>query len=253
MRKFIRFLTLYFAPFVSALLILLRVKRVDAYLIEHGIPPWTIGVSLAAGIILVHVFTIISPYKKYEKLDKNKWVLFSYLAEKLKRDYKKGKNGFDLRVNIMVPQRRILFRAEPSTKKGDKKRFSWWGKIFEIVWESEQAYTSKRLEITTNQGVCGMAYRDGKLYAKDLTGGKSDEYNFTNSQYKLTSDLTFVISCPIFKEDSHYSGRPTGKVIGVLNIESSARNANQILNSNVKFVELCEEIISISNVCSKIL
>ena len=253
MRKFPKFLALYFAPLVGIILILLRIEKVEKYLLANGIAPWVIGVLLAAGIILNHFITVFSPFKKYEKLEKNKWILFNELALRLKKDYKKGKNGFDLRVNIMIPKRRFFFRIEPSTGSTDKKRLTWWGKVFKIVWDSEQAYTSKSLKITTNQGVCGMAYREGKLFAKDLTKDKIPEYNFTASQYKLTEDLVFVISCPIFQEDSHYSGKLTNKVIGVLNIESSTKNANQIFEANVKFDELWRETINLSIVCSKIL
>ncbi len=100
-----------------------------------------------------------------------------------------------------------------------------------------------------------MAFRDKKLYAKDLTQPPIPEYNFTKHQYEQTDDLVFVISCPIFKDDKYYLEQSTDNVIGVLNVESSTVGANWIIERSNKneFSRLCNEIVRISDVCSKIL
>ena len=92
-------------------------------------------------------------------------------------------------------------------------------------------------------------YRDGKLYAMDLTKEKSPIYNFTEEQYDITNKLVFVISCPIFKMDSQYAEKVTNEVIGVLNVESNTKAISRILQDSTRF----EEIVRISNVCNKIL
>ena len=75
MRRFREVLTLWFAPVVSVMLVALKVEEVNNVLTRNNVPPWLIGALLAIGVIVVHVITVISPYKKYEKLEKNKWVL----------------------------------------------------------------------------------------------------------------------------------------------------------------------------------
>ncbi|MGZ3851047.1 MAG: hypothetical protein ACXVKI_18085, partial [Flavisolibacter sp.] len=66
-------------------------------------PLFFIGLFLVGATILTHLITVYSPFKKYEKLEKNKWVLVDnitskFLGQQLFSDY-------NIAGNIMIPKK----------------------------------------------------------------------------------------------------------------------------------------------------
>ena len=246
-----RFLALYLTPVVAATLILLRIPQAESFLKGHDIAPLTIGALLAAATLVNHSVNIFSPFKKYEKLEKNKWILFDRLVDDFVKQY--DEKAVKLRLNIMVPERKYAYQLEPSKNEPEQLRRSWVGQIFKVVWYSKNANVNRKLRLTINQGICGKAYQEGDIFGKDFTQPDVSTFNLSKFQLEIVRDLRMLISAPIFEPDSMYNNKPSDKIVGVLNVESLSINSPNLLSKEADRVKIYEEIASLATVCGKIL
>ena len=246
-----RFLALYLTPIVAAIIIFLRIPQAESYLKEVGISPLTIGALLAVATLINHATNVFSPFKKYEKLEKNKWILFDRLVDDFVKQY--SDRGVKLRLNVMVPGRKYSYRIEPVSPDAEKLMWSLTGKVFKVVWYSKNANVNRKLRLTVRQGICGKAYQEGDVFGKDFTRPDASTFNLSKSQQEMVSDLTLLISAPIFEPDGMYNDKPSDKVIGVLNVESLSPSSPSLLSRELDRERIYEQIASLATVCGKIL
>ncbi|MGZ3837217.1 MAG: hypothetical protein ACXVMS_02665 [Flavisolibacter sp.] len=217
-------------------------------------PLFFIGLFLVGATILTHLITVYSPFKKYEKLEKNKWVLVDnitskFLGQQLFSDY-------NIAGNIMIPKKVFYTNIEPCacTTRWEKikcfrNRFK--KKILNPIWLSGNHTLNKKFKITTNHGVSGKAFIDGVVAMVDIT--KSiNELNLNDKQKAVISGNGFVISYPIFEFDEKYSRLGT-KIIGVVTLSCNKVGAEELLKDAGNREILTEKIVEFSRICSLIL
>ena len=246
-----KFLLLYTTPLVAAILVVIKIQPVEEYIKninEHA--PLIIGILLVVLILWNHFLNVFSPFKKYEKWAKNKWFILNKEAEKLHREYKKG--GVEINMNIMVPVFKMMYRIEPSAKDKSKTKISFADKVFKDVW-SYPNQVNKLFKITVNQGICGKTYRQAVgILTIDFVTNNASNFNLTKKQEELTKDLIFIASCPITALEEG-SEEQVKKIIGIVNIESSTKGAEKVLQNPALKDELTSQLLSFSEICSKLL
>lgn len=250
-----RFFTLYVPPIIGAILIVIKIPDVDAWLkSKYENSSFIIGSLLVLATVLTHVITVISPFKKYEKLEKNKWVLLDnvtsvYLGQQLFP-------GYTIVGNIMVPKRVFYSALEPCNANGlweklgcFKNRFG--KKLLKPLWLSNNHSLNKKFKITTKQGATGKAFTEGIATLVDIP--KSiDELGLNEKQRAAISGNGFVISYPIFEFDEKYSRLGT-KIIGAVTLSCNRTGSEQLINDPKNREKLTETIVDFSKVCSLIL
>lgn len=246
-----RFLALYTTPIAGSVIILLRIPAVEKWLIEKQIEPLYIGVALAITTIINHAINVYSPFKKYEKLEKNKWILLNRFVDNFVTDH--SSQNIDFELNIMVATPKYLYKIEPKASDNNKKKISFFGKIFKTVWQSKDGTINRKLELTTKQGLSGKSYNEGLVSVALLSQTDTKIYNLTQTQEQMMSHLVGIVSCPIFEPDGQYNEKLTNKVIGVINVQSSSPDVESLLTNTKTRRELCNQIIALSSICNKIL
>jgi hypothetical protein len=250
-----RFFTLYVPPIIGAILILIKIPEVDSWLksiSDHS--AFIIGSILIGTTIITHIITVISPFNRYEKLEKNKWVLIDnvtpqYLGQKLFP-------GNNIVGNIMVPKKVFYTNLEPCIYKSFSERIKclknrFGKKVLKPVWLSNNHTLNKKFKITTNQGVSGKAFTDGIVAMVDIP--KSiNELNLNEIQKRIISGNGFVISYPIFEFDEKYSRLGT-KIIGVVTLSCNKNGSEELINDAGNREILTEKIVEFSKICSLIL
>ncbi len=110
-----KLLTLWISPLLVSLLALLKVKAIEDWLIKwNEKAPLYIGLGIAGLTITTQYFTVISPFKKYEKWAKNKWYILKLEGEKLIKKY--ADQGINISLNIMVPKFKMFYFINPKKK-----------------------------------------------------------------------------------------------------------------------------------------
>lgn len=250
-----RFFTLYVPPIIGAILVIIKVPEVDVWLkkqSEHS--AFIIGVFLVSATILTHIITVISPFKKYEKLEKNKWVLVDNMTSKFL-----GQQlfpGFVIVANIMIPKKVLYTSIEPCNASNKMQKLKCFcgrfkKKILKPIWLSDNHTLNKKFKITTNQGVSGKAFTDGIVAMADIT--KSiNELNLNEKQKQIISGNGFVLSYPIFEFDEKYSRLGT-KIIGVVTLSCNKKGSETLIDDPQNREILTEKIVDFSRICSLIL
>jgi hypothetical protein len=211
-----RFFTLYVPPIIAAILVVIKIPGFDKWLKEQSeYSAFILGAILVGATVLTHFITVISPFKKYEKLEKNKWILVDNITSKFLGQHLF--NGFNIVGNIMVPRKVFYTKLEPcicntAIEKIKCFRGRFGKKILKPIWLSNNHTLSKKFKITTGQGVSGKAFSDGIAAIVDITKSIND-LNLNEKQKKVISGNGFVISYPIFAFDEKYSRLGT-EIIG---------------------------------------
>ena len=109
----------------------------------------------------------------------------------------------------------------------------------------------RNLRFTTNQGVCGEAYRERGIKSANLTVKNPATYNLCKEQIEKTKDLKLVISCPIRKIDED-TLELTHKVIGVVNFDSKSVGSEKLESQKLNRDEIIKKIYSYSELCSRL-
>jgi hypothetical protein len=249
-----KILTLYFTPVVGAILILIKVPQIEVWLKSKSPhAEWYLGGILALGVIVTHVITIISPFKKYEKLEKDKWLFLNYLFKQFVRD--QGLEPYHFSMNVMIIKRKIIHNLEPrkgiQSEETDRRRLRFFGRVFAFAWKSTHTSINKKLKISINQGACGKSFREGRAIWHNFEERK--KFNLNKEQLDATRDLKILFCCPLFKDDEVYTGQSSDEVIGILNLESVSENSVALFGDKAKRENLSNEIIALSNICNKLL
>lgn len=248
-----KIITLWVTPLIAAVLVVLKAKPVDDKLKElwgdYG--PLYAGIAIVGLTILSQFITVVSPFKKYEKWAKNKWYILKLEGDKLIKKYK-DQEQVSLSLNIMVPRFRMFYFINPWKSNQKKYRFSFCGWVFKDIWNLGSSRVNKQLKITTKQGVCGRAFKNGNIYGAEFVTKTLPIFNFNEKQIRLTKDLKIVISCPItVVEDT--AELQSGKIVGVLNAESDSFGSEQLILDPVKRAILYNELVALSTICSKLM
>jgi hypothetical protein len=250
-----RFFTLYIPPIIGIILILIKIPEVDVWLkskSDHS--SFIIGTILIGTTLITHIITVFSPFKRYEKLEKNKWILVdnitsNFLGQQLFP-------GYYLVANIMIPKRRFYCSLEPCKAvkiwgeiRCFKKRF--FQKILKPIWLSNNHTLNKKFKITSKQGVSGKAFSNGIVALADIAMSIND-LNLNEKQKETISGNGFVLSYPIFEFDEKYSRLGT-KIIGVVTMSCNQVGSEDLIKEKKNREILTEKIVEFSKICSLIL
>ena len=86
-----------------------------------------------------------------------------------------------------------------------------------------------------DQGVAGMALRNMKPVLHDCESSDRSEFGFTQKQLAQTNHVTSVWSWPIYEVDG--KGHQTGKVVGVVNLDTTKPRGFAMLQSKTVALE----------------
>jgi hypothetical protein len=245
-----RKLTLYVTPVLAVILILIRLPTIEKFL-DTNFEYATLytGFAVAGITVLTHFITVISPFKKYEKIEKSKWVIVNHLfARSLSDEYKE----FRLSGNIMVTKRTLFDHTELKNGDPEKRKIRIFGRIFKTIWTYDGKAINKKPRLTIHQGCSGQAFSTGTIIVVDMADYDTREFKLNAIQLTAIAHLKVIISCPIFGIDSHYN-ISNGKVIGILNVSSSISNAGKMINTEDKRRILTNIIVQFSKTCSLII
>jgi hypothetical protein len=252
MINFRKFATLWLTPLVAVLLLLLKVPGIEKFVKDlNPNAIWYAAGFLVASTLFTHYVTVFSPFKKYERWAKNRWSILDIISKPLVDKY--ANQGYELRINIMIAKRRLLFFLHPLPFKGKEYRKpTFWGRIFRVIWNYGNAGVHKKLKISTKQGVCGKSFTSADTVrgAEFVTG--SVKFNFNKEQKKLTENLKFVASFHVF-QDGNTAEQKSNEVVGVLNFESESEGSETLITDPTKRKQLYADIVTLANVCSKFL
>ena len=213
------------------------------------------NIQLTIGIVIIFLFllnqlqSVYFPFKRWEITRLN---LLDQQSEVLIKQANEA--GFELRINVMLAKRKFFFRKELKDDEPDKRKLTLFGKRFDFFWVTSNMnfHEDRNLRLTTNQGVCGEAYRNGGIKIADLTVENPATYDLCEEQREKTKDLIFILSCPIRKLD-HRTDRLRDKVIGVVNFDSRTEGVEALINDDEFLNDLTAKIVGFSVFCSRIL
>lgn len=249
-----RFLALIITPIIGILILALHLPYIQELLSgENQYIDIYILLSFVVLILINHILTIVSPLKKYEKFNKQKWYILSVLTDQVMKNY----NDYDLRFNLMIPKRKWFCRLEPKKDLGntvERRKLSIVCKVFDFVWWTKDNQINKKLKMTINQGLAGDVYASclGNCHKFGIGGKK---FNFNKEQLELTKDLKFLMSYPVLKNDQEYEGKKTDKVLAVINAESDSHKSLELFlpeNKNLRD-KLTSDLIMLADICQGII
>jgi len=213
------------------------------------------NVQLGIGVFIILLFLLNqlqSVYFPFKRLEITRLNLLDQQCEVLIKEANRA--GFELRINVMLAKHKFLFRKEPKYDEQGKRKLTLLGKRFDFFWVSPNMnfYEDRNLRLTTNQGVCGEAYRSGGIKMADLIVENPATYNLCKEQIEKTKELIFILSCPIRRLD-YRTDRLRDKIIGVVNFDSRTEGVEEFINDDVFLNDLTEKIVGFSVLCSRIL
>ena len=211
-------------------------------------------IQIAIGLILIILFiihqcnSVLRPFNKFEKtklkfLDKD--------SSDMIKEYES--HGYQLRINVMLAKRSFLGHSEPKKKNKEKKKISFFPNKFKIIWTSENMryHEDKELNLTTNQGVCGEAFKNKAIKMANLMIKNPEEYNLNREQLEKTKNLKFVLSCPIYEID-YMNLRFTNKVLGIVNFDGTSPGSEQLIMNQKDLEILTLKLKAFSEICSNL-
>jgi hypothetical protein len=245
-----RLIIFFLTPVFSLLVILFEVPAFERWLDgETDTSPLYLMIAIVICVILSHILSVISPFRKYEKIEKNKWALINELARLVIEDSSFSK--FRFAVNVMTVERKLYSTQEPHPNLPEKRKICFFPLNFKFIWSYNGKPIDKRVKLTSNQGSSGIAYNQGDIVLKVAQVDDWKEFNLNTNQKKAISELQLIISCPIFSFDKY--NKPTDKIIGILNVSSNTKNVKVLLRKPEDRRILCEKIADFSNICSLIM
>jgi len=219
-------------PFLTASIVaLLSVPSWSKYL-EENYPNLHNLLSIAAFIcgILTFIFTVLLPLrwrlkrKIYNTIEKNLLLMSNSYG------------GIKFSANIMRVRTSYFVMREPQENDKSKTKFQFRQRIFWVEQEFGADKIPRKFRLTTNQGVCGEAYRseassdEPKVISAIFADGynQDKDMNFTTQQIEATKDLFTVSSCPLIMQKKR-GGISVPTTIGVLNIQSKEEKSVHLL------------------------
>lgn len=219
---------------------------------------WDGRTQLGLASVLVVLFTgsqlgtLIRPFLKLARLEEAKLNILDAHAKALCDKYRA--QGIELRANVMLPKRKWVCLLEPLEKDDSRSKVRFCQVCLFPYWVSPNMnHASDRdLVFTINQGGCGRAYREAQPFGVDASITNGGTYNMNQDQIGKTAGVQFVVSFPIRQLDLD-SRRLTGKIIGVLNVDSRTHGSARLINDSASFQELTEQVENFSELCSWLL
>jgi len=160
-----------------------------------------IGVFLTFALLTTNLIIHEMEEGKYKRQSQqlikyNKDILINGLAESL------GKEYCNIDIRIFVPEKTLWWKVKYLFNKNVPLLFS----IKNIEGLAEAGLTNNlKFQVSPSdnvQGLVGKCYQNRKIiYDDNLKETNSKEYNLTDFQKSKTSDLKFIIVCPIFNKD----------------------------------------------------
>jgi hypothetical protein len=243
--RFIKTFTLIIPTALFFFQELLSMPKVTSFLKITGfLTQIIIAVVLLLFFFLNQLCNVYRPFRRFKKIDKNKWGFLDDKANDLLNIYKRY--GVDLRINLMIPRHKILNKKDEKTFLFKKRFFTQWNS------HNMDYETDCHLSLMTDQGVCGEAYKTKGRVAADLTVQDPSGFNLCHEQINKTKELKFITSTPIFEQNEE-NLRKTDKIIGVVNFDSKSpgseklikdvRRAKTFINKTNAFADLCSKIM----------
>lgn len=133
----------------------------------------------------------------------------------------------DFRVNVM------LYRRRDKIPTGERKLWPW-RRSLKIEFHRGDYDRRDELELKwqPGEGLCGNAFAEGMMFARQLNVRDRQEWGMTKSQFGLTEHIGSLISIPIYAPEDKRKQAP----IGVLNLDTEAEIEQE------KLQRLAEEI-----------
>lgn len=128
----------------------------------------------------------------------NKDILVKTLSEHLGREY------CDINIRIFVPYKNLYWRIAHYFNKNIPLMFS----IKNIDGLANAGLTSSlKFQVSpseSKQGLVGACYQERKIiYDDNLQETNNTDYNLSDFQKSKTSDLKFIIVCPVFNQNKN--------------------------------------------------
>jgi uncharacterized protein YggT (Ycf19 family) len=176
---------------------------------------WRLSVasSVVGLTVLIEYFTSIRPAKHWEEVHP---VILSQLAAPF-LEFLRNECKIVPRINILVPSRTY--------------HFLWIYRGYFTVWWSAGMDNQPDVNISFPvwHGVSGECYR-AKIPIYAPLKAVENEYKFPKRLRPLTSGIQAIISYPIY--ESPRKGKQSGKLIGVINLDSKTPNTYNILTED---------------------
>ena len=187
---------------------------------------WTLIAAIVVFTILGAYYTFISPIREL-----NAFVIavLDAQAEHIVEFVKS--HNIDIRLNIALVSIYPFQLAYPF-------------KRFKIVWDCGMKYAADATTtFPVSKGVAGEAYRRrrDRLVNMEIAENQNlEKWGFSKKEASLFPKFTAIWSLPVFRLGPN--DRPTGKICGMLNLDSISAGAFNVLASQREIQKLLEEL-----------
>jgi hypothetical protein len=200
------------------------------YLVPPSAMKWRVELAFLAAIFL---FTALGAYYTYVSPARElKAFVIAVLEAQAQHivDFAKSQ-GIDIRLNIAVVSFYPLQWAYPP-------------KRFKIVWDCGMKYAPDAFTtFPVSKGVAGEAYRrrrDRLVNMEIAENQKLEKWGFSKKEASCFPKFTAVWSLPVFRLGA--GDRPTGKICGMLNLDSTSTGAFAVLTTHLEIGTLLGEM-----------
>lgn len=224
----------FIIPLCSVLLIALQTPEIiDKVKGIHPYAPMILVFALLTLTVSSTYWANIAAQKILDDAREKRWDVINDLAEKSLAAFSQiqlaNNEPLKLSLNIMVPKRKLFASLEPDTKDPKKRKWSLFPKVLEIVYRAGEGSAHSNLKFTTNQGICGEAYRDEHFIAYDLSVNTNIDFKMNEDQKHVTKRCVVIASFPILWKNNT-PDRQDYKILGVLNVESEQDGSGILLS-----------------------
>lgn len=200
------------------------------YLVKPENVDWPIESACLAAIFLLTIlgayYTYINPVREL-----NSFVIAVLDAQAQHLVDAANARNMDIRLNIAIVSACVL-------------QWAWPLRRFRIVWDCGMKYASDAfVTFSVSKGVAGEAYRSrrDKLVNMEISGNDDlKKWGFSKKETSVFPKFTAVWSLPVFRLGP--GDRPTGKICGMLNLDSTTAGAFSILTAYPEFGRLLGEL-----------
>lgn len=241
-------------PIVAVVIPILKIPSITVWLTAN-VPDSIIIMEIVGigGTLFIYFFSIVSPYKLYQKLAKRKWEIMKSQCQRIEKDYG---SKYKFSYNIMLVRNSTFHFLEPfKPNTGGRlnivwksKKLSWNGQILKCAWCEGNDGVHEDLKISVNQGICGKAFKESKN-ASEVMGIFVDAFdsNFNEDQKNKTKDVIFVASCPLIIKEKDENEEAT-KRVGVLNFETRVPAIADLIADPKEMDKFYEKIANLANI-----
>jgi hypothetical protein len=197
-----------------------------------------IGVYVVAGIVVLFIsatdeyYTTVRPTKRIAELAP---IALDGLAEPLLAQLKKA--NIVVRINLMMPKR--------------VARWCWMRRDFKMIWsKGMENQPDVNISFPIKCGITGACLRTKKpIYASPDDLGKPN-FALPKRVASNAPDLQVIFSYPVY--ESARKGHPqSGNIIGVLNLDSTAPDAYNLLMTDEVFDQVDQTMQNVATLAAR--